>query len=329
MAKGRFASFMPLYSIGAWKRFYGVYPFGYWYPYPVGAYGYAIYQRRRTWHGVMCIKERYYTPYNPRAPVQQAHRQNIADGNSHWKSLTYEQKDYYNKLKSPEAMTGFDRFMHYYLVAEYFKIMWIRENKTIKKRDSGDSIWLGDDVNALEIRPDGEIILHGTARVTRHYLIDPKRFKMPAANFPAESFEGLFYTLDFDKNTEESAYCQEHIPFRWAEDTDIEVVVDWLHDSVDDGKVVWGIEYKSIGSGEVVVGAGTEITQVSAGSHVAGKLVRTVFTTKILGSALAEEDCLAFRLFRKAADGEDTLNEDARVINIHFHFTQDKLGQAT
>jgi len=165
------------------------------------------------------------------------------------------------------------------------------------------------------------------SKVLRHLLIDPTRFKMPAVNYPGESFEGLFYTLDFDKTTEESTYCQEHIPFRWDTTTDIEVVVDWFHDTADNGKVVWGIEYKAISEGEVVVGAGPSFTQTTAGNHTAGQLVRTIFTTKIPSGTLAVEDVIAIKFYRKAADAADTLNEDARVLNVHFHFTQDKFGE--
>jgi len=186
-----------------------------------------------------------------------------------------------------------------------------------------------DGGNYVGIKDDGEIRLFGTARITRHLVLDAKRFKMPAANFPGESFEGLFYTLDFNKDTEQNAHCQEHVPFRWAETTDWEVEVWWLHDNVDAGVVVWGIEYKAIKAGEVVVGAGTTITKASAGNHVAGQMVRTIFTSKILGSNLEAHDLSGIRVFRKAADGADTLAEDARLINVCFHLTQDKLGKAT
>jgi len=165
-------------------------------------------------------------------------------------------------------------------------------------------------------------------KVYRHLIVDPKRFKMPAANFPAESFEGLFYTMDFDKTTEESANCQEHVPFRWDNTTSIQVEIRWLHDSVDAGKVVWGIEYKGIKAGEVVAGAGTSITQASTGSHVAGVEVATLFSDKILYSNLEEDDDLAIRLYRDTSDENDTLGEDAKVINVHFLFTMDDIGKA-
>jgi len=193
----------------------------------------------------------------------------------------------------------------------------------------GDAKFGEDATNYAEFKTDGELNLYGTARVKRHYLIDPSRFKMPAANFPGESFEGIFYTLDFDEGVEESAYCQEHIPFRWASGTDIEVVVDWMHTGADAGAVVWGLEYKSITTGETFAPPTVTITQTTAVGTANNVLLRTTFTSKILAANLAEDDVIAFRFYRKAADIADTLAEDARVVNVHFHFIQDKLGQAT
>lgn len=190
---------------------------------------------------------------------------------------------------------------------------------------------IGDAASALtnyvRIKLSGQLQLYGTARVVRHLLMDPKRFKMPAANFPGESFEGLFYTLDFDKNTEQSANTQENIPYRWDSNTDIEMHVRWLHDNADAGAVVWGLEYKAIKAGEAVAGAGTIITQASAGNHTAGEMVDTTFASKILAANLETHDEIAIRFFRKAADGADTLAEDARALQILFHFTENKLGK--
>ncbi|GAI66808.1 unnamed protein product [marine sediment metagenome] len=165
------------------------------------------------------------------------------------------------------------------------------------------------------------------SKVLRHWLIDPTRFRLPAANFPGEAFEGIFYTLDFDRNVEESAYCQEHIPFRWDTTTDIEVIVDWFHTGADAGTVVWGIEYKSITTGETFAPPTVTITQTTAVGTAANVLLRTTFTSKILAANLAPEDVIAIRFYRKAADAADTLDEDARVVNVHFHFTMDKFGK--
>ena len=110
--------FMPLYSKQAWGKFYGPYPHGYFYPGYPNSYGYAIYQRYRTWHGVICVKKKYYYPYNPRTLTQQNNRYKIRDGVSIWKSLTDVQKDYYNKRTYPLQMSGYNKFLHYYLIGK-------------------------------------------------------------------------------------------------------------------------------------------------------------------------------------------------------------------
>jgi hypothetical protein len=115
MAKGKFFSFMPLYSIQAWGRFYGVYPFGYWWPNPYGFRGYAIYQRRRTWHGILCIKEKYYKPSNEPSAMQLAYRGVFADGVSAWQNLSAVDKSTFKSYSYPVQVSGYNRFLHYYL----------------------------------------------------------------------------------------------------------------------------------------------------------------------------------------------------------------------
>ena len=183
--------------------------------------------------------------------------------------------------------------------------------------------------NYVRIKLTGEINLYGTARVERHMDIDAERIKLPGLNPPTVDQEGLFATLDFNRNTEQSGYFTAHIPFRWDPNTDIEVHVRWLHDGIDAGKVMWGVEYKSIKADETVAGASTTITQLSTGNHTAGELQDTKFTTKIVKANLENHDTIAVRFFRAAANISDNLDEDARMVQIMLHFTANKLGKAT
>ena len=123
--------FMPLYSIGAWGGF-GLYHPGrskYTHPaahYPIAVYlpvvldpyfhlyGY-YYQRRRTWHGRVWAAHKYTKPTNPQSTSQQTWRSVFANGVTAWHNLTPEEKAEYDKLKYPIHMSGFNRFMHYYL----------------------------------------------------------------------------------------------------------------------------------------------------------------------------------------------------------------------
>jgi len=184
---------------------------------------------------------------------------------------------------------------------------------------------IGDDTNYTEIKSDGKINLHGTARVTRHLRVGAASWNHGVAA-PAAGFEGVFPTLDFDAASDDECHFVLIVPHRWDSTIDVEFVVDWFYEGAqDNGTVCWGLEYKSIKAGEAVTGAGTTITKVSAGTHTSGQLVRTIFTTKILASNLECCDSIGFRFYRDVS--ADTLAVDGRLINTHFHFTQDKLGK--
>jgi len=200
---------------------------------------------------------------------------------------------------------------------------------TLKTDDKfiASSAQFGTDTDYLAIAEDGELTLVGDSRVRGFMRLDPKRFKIPAANYPGETFEGIFYTLDFDDSTEESAYAEVEIPCDWDNTTDISVSVYWFHDNADNGAVKWGLEYRAIKCGETVSDATTTITETSAGNHAAGELVCTTFTTGIAAADLERGDELAIRLYRDADDAADTLGEDARVIAVQFCYTKNRLGE--
>ncbi len=173
---------------------------------------------------------------------------------------------------------------------------------------------------------DGQKLMSGDARVIRHLRVGAASWNGGAVA-PVQAFDGLWVYLAFDKLSDDSVHFILIVPSRWDISTDIEFVVDWYYTGAqDNGTVCWGLEYKSIKGGEVVTGAGTIISKVSAGSHLTGKMVRTTFTVKILHGNLEEGDTIGLRLFRDIS--EDTLDTDAKLLNTHFHFTQNKLGDA-
>jgi hypothetical protein len=84
--------------------------------YPYAPQGPGIFQVRRTWHGLQNVYEKYYVPYNPKTPEQQAWRGVFALAIESWQALTNEEKSVYNKLKYPTKMSGYNRFIHYYMI---------------------------------------------------------------------------------------------------------------------------------------------------------------------------------------------------------------------
>ena len=121
---------MPLYSIGAWGGF-GLYHKTTKYQHPAAHYPIAVhlpvvldpyfhfygyyYQRRRTWHGRVWAAHKYVKASNPKTPKQLARRKIFCNGYTIWNAMDTYTKDIYDKWKYPRQMTGFDRFMHYYL----------------------------------------------------------------------------------------------------------------------------------------------------------------------------------------------------------------------
>jgi len=109
---------MPLYSIQAWGRFYGYYPFGYQYPGCPTTSGYAVYRRQPTPHGIIVVHNKYYVPWNPRSDTQQQNRLKFANAVAAWKLLSAGEKDTWDHTRYPARMSGYNRFIRNYMATQ-------------------------------------------------------------------------------------------------------------------------------------------------------------------------------------------------------------------
>jgi len=75
-----------------------------------------VYETRRTWHGLQPTARRFVYPPNPRTPKQQANRYRFASAVFAWQLLSPTAKDYYARLKYPNEMSGYNRFLRHYLL---------------------------------------------------------------------------------------------------------------------------------------------------------------------------------------------------------------------
>ena len=165
----------------------------------------------------------------------------------------------------------------------------------------------------------------GTGRVIRHVRVAAPSWS-PGASAPSAGFVGIFPTLDFDNLTDDDVHYSLIVPYRHAAGTVIQVDVDWCYEGAPDaGTVDWALEYINVAPGEAVAGGTATIHKVSAGNHTSGNLVRTTLDTGIVGAV--SHDDLGLRLYRDVS--EDTLGVDACLIQVHFCFIMDKLGQPT
>lgn len=183
---------------------------------------------------------------------------------------------------------------------------------------------VGDGTNYLKVASDGEISLYGTARVNNHIRVTAPSWKIGVTG-PTEGYVGILPTLGFDSTTDDSVHYSLIIPYRMVIGSDMIFAVDWTYTGIqDDGTVSWNLEYINIATGESVAGSTTTITNTTIGSHATGDLIRTTFGTKITG--IVAHDVLGLRLYRDVS--EDTLGTNAELIQTHFEFLTDKLGES-
>ncbi len=143
---------------------------------------------------------------------------------------------------------------------------------------------------------------------------------------PDPNFVGIVPTLAFDKLSDDFVHYSLLTPYRLKAGSIITVRVDWCYTGgQDNGTVCWNLEYNNLAIGDAVDGTTTNISKVSAGTHPTGTKVRTVLTTGITGTVA--RGVIGLKLSRDIS--EDTLDTDAEMIQVHFEFVMDKLGQAT
>lgn len=61
------------------------------------------------------FKMKFYVPFNPQTPAQQANRQKLADAVSAWQALTDEQKQEYNITARGRTWDGYRLFISQFL----------------------------------------------------------------------------------------------------------------------------------------------------------------------------------------------------------------------
>lgn len=127
-----------------------------------------------------------------------------------------------------------------------------------------------------------------------------------------------YILLDFDPGTEKVAAWENYLSPNYL-DENIYIDIYWVTTATE-GNCMWGFATGGRIEGETWDAAlGTEHTVVSAAPGAAGQIQISRIGPVIPG--WSPGDLLAFKLARKAADGEDTMNADARVLKVVVSYT--------
>ena len=194
----------------------------------------------------------------------------------------------------------------------------------------GDGIKIGySDTNYVAFAGDGEITMHGTARVRKHMIIPVSSVRVPGAAAPGIAIIGNFAVLQFaGVGASEQVNFSFEIPDDYSVGSNLLVHIHWAPTNTDAGGVVWQLTTAALasGTGELISAAGTTAFVIDAASTIQDELL---VSDDMSVSGVVAEDVLGCTLFRDPAHGSDTYGSDASLVFIEVSYLVDKLGLAT
>lgn len=131
-------------------------------------------------------------------------------------------------------------------------------------------------------------------------------------------------SLDFDATTMEHAQFYISMPPSWNEGT-ITFRVRWGHGATTTNfGVVWGLQAVAVGNDDtmdVAFGTAQEVTDTGGTTE---KLYDSPESSALtIGGSPAAGDLVCFDVYRKPADGSDTMAVDARLVGVDLYITTD------
>jgi len=190
----------------------------------------------------------------------------------------------------------------------------------------GDGLNIGDDTNYTEIKNDGEINLHGTARVKKTIQIPASGLKSSGVNPATEVAHGLDGALQFAKNLDQNGSFAVAI----RKDTDRSIApilrFGWSSPATT-GDVKLQVQYlwRSLEEDTSSTTPDGTVTEVSTVSTTANGYEITNVT---LTTPSATDRICQVRITRLGTDAEDTADDEINLLGIVLEYTSDKLGES-
>ena len=189
----------------------------------------------------------------------------------------------------------------------------------------------GSGSNYTEIKADGEINLHGTARTKKCVYIGANGIKAPSSNPATFVEDGLTGCWEFADTDVEANQEQVSGTLKVPCGMDITVAptfnLGWHTDTASTGNAKWQFEYLWRSADEDVTAVAQEtLTVISSASATANGLVVATITGIDLPSST--DKTMFWRITRLSADASDTVEEDIHLRGQFFEYTANKLGEA-
>lgn len=129
--------------------------------------------------------------------------------------------------------------------------------------------------------------------------------------------------LDFDKDAIEYAQADVFMPQGWNAGT---LTAQFVYETTGTGDVIFGIQAVCIRDSDladIAFGTAVEVTDTALDSGDVMKTAETAAMT--VGGTPAKGNLVQFQIYRKATDGNDTLDQDARLRGVVIFYTTDSL----
>jgi hypothetical protein len=135
--------------------------------------------------------------------------------------------------------------------------------------------------------------------------------------------------LPFDASTEEYGQFFVALPKSWNAST-VTFQAVWTANDATTNSVVWGLQSVSMADGEALAGTyGTAVTVTDANQSATYRNLVTAESAAItIAGTPADSEVQAFRVYRKAADGSDTMAADALLLGLNLFVTIDAANDA-
>ena len=136
-------------------------------------------------------------------------------------------------------------------------------------------------------------------------------------------------TLNFNQTTQQHAQFAIPFPKRWNHGT-IAARFRWSHASTTTNfGTVWGIQAVAVGDNEAINQAyGTAVEVTDTGGTTNRLYVTSETSAMTVAGTPVDGDTVFFRVYRKAADGADTLAIAARLHGVDLFITTDAENDA-
>jgi len=204
-------------------------------------------------------------------------------------------------------------------------------NSTAIDVDSAMRIGDGGASDYAEIKADGEIHLHGAARVKRQIRIANADLGK-GTSAPTQGIIGNYTLWNYGIN--DDSVFTFYLPNDWAVGTDVVINIDWAINeayTANSGEVKWEAAWSAAPhDGSEALDAPSDSGSLDTGDIDIPATAKTLTTNglTISGASLTAGDQVGVTLKRMAlTDGSNPAAEPG-VVDLNIEYTADKLGEA-